>query len=243
MKVEPIKRKTICDEIVDQFKQMIKNGELKPGEKLPSERELAKMFNVGRSSVGEALQVLSSIGLVKKTAEGSFINDSFSLNHLDFTYSLLLNENDYEQLYEARKVIETTIVELAAKKADVEDIYSLEEVLSDMSNKTVDIEEFARLDAEFHLNIALASKNKVLYEFVSTISDLLRTQVTEKLTRIIGTRKDIDIIQKTLQEHRNILEAIKNQNTKKAKECMYDHLNDAEIVFLKTKQYPINSKT
>lgn len=243
MKVEPIKRKTICDEIVDQFKQMIKNGELKPGEKLPSERELAKMFNVGRSSVREALQVLSSIGFVKKTAEGSFINDNFSLNHLDFTYSLLLNENDYEQLYEARKVIEITIVELAAKKADVEDIDSLEEVLSDMSNKTADIEEYARLDAEFHLNIALASKNKVLYEFVSTISDLLRTQVTEKLTRIIGTRKDIDIIQKTLQEHRNILEAIKNQNTKKAKECMYDHLNDAKIVFLKTKQYPINSKT
>lgn len=231
MKVKPIRRKTICDEIVNQFKQMIKNGELKPGEKLPSERELAKMFNVGRSSVREALQVLSSIGFVKKTAEGSFINDNFSLNHLDFTYSLLLNENDYEQLYEARKVIEITIVELAAKKADVEDIDSLEEVLSDMSNKTADIEEYARLDAEFHLNIALASKNKVLYEFISTISDLLMNQVAEKFKR--KKDKDPDITYKVFQEHKNILEAIKNKNTLKAKKLMYDHLNNAEKVFIR----------
>jgi len=129
MKFNPVKRKTICDEIVDQIKQMIRCGEIKPGERLPGERELAAMFNVGRSSVREAILVLSSTGLVRKSSEGTFINDKFDLSYLDSTYSLLLNEKDYAELYEARKLIETITVELAAKKADAEDINSLEEVL------------------------------------------------------------------------------------------------------------------
>jgi len=235
MRFNPVKRKTICDEIVDQIKQMIRNGELKPGEKLPGERDLAKLLNVGRSSVREAILVLSSIGLVRKSLEGAFINDKFELSYLDLTYSLLLNESDYAELYEARKLIETITVELAAQKADVEDISSLEEVLGEMSDDSLSVDDFAGLDADFHANIALASRNKVLFEFISRISDLLRSQVAEKITRFKKDNKGINIFQKTFNEHRAVLDAIKNKDTVKAKKLMCEHLNSAESIFIKNK--------
>jgi len=150
-----------------------------------------------------------------------------------------LNKNDYAELFEARKLIETTTAELAAIRSDIKDVDLLEEILSDMSKKNIDIEEFARLDADFHLNIALLSKNKVLFEVVSTISDLLRVQVTEKLKRIVKNEKNLNIIQDLIKEHKNIVMAIKNNNKEMAREHMYNHLDNAEKNYLKT----INQKS
>lgn len=226
MKVNPIKRKTICDEIIEQIKQMIKNGELEPGQKLPSERDLANMFNVGMSSIREAIIALSSLKLVKKTSEGTFVNDKIEGNYLELTNDLLLNENDITDLYETRKLLETITAELAAANANDEDIKSLEEIMVELKETGLsNIEKFARLDADFHSNIALASKNTILYKIISNIIDLLKDQIAENTAKM-SRREEMDILQSTLRDHNNILDAIKNKDALNAKNYIYKHLND-----------------
>ncbi|MDI3535465.1 MAG: GntR family transcriptional regulator, transcriptional repressor for pyruvate dehydrogenase complex [Thermosediminibacterales bacterium] len=231
MKVKPIKRQTICDQIVEQIKEMIKNGDLKPGDKLPGERDLANLFNVGRSSVREALIVLNSLGLIRKTTEGSFVNNVSIYEHLETAYKSALNEIDFAELIEARRLIETTTAELAAQKANEEDIVLLEEILSEMSDENLEQKEFAKLDSEFHLNIALSSKNKILYEFLNIVSELLESLVEKRLWNYKSFR-----IKQILKEHHQILDAIKSKDSLKAREYMYKHLMTAEDFLKKDKQ-------
>lgn len=221
MVFRPVRRKTVRDEIVNQIKESIKNGELKPGEKLPAERELAKMFNVGRSSVREAILVLHSMGVIKRTPDGTFVN-KIDLDISDITTDLLLDESDYEQLYEARRLIETVTAELAAKNATDEDVESLLEILKDM-DVNMDLDEFAKLDADFHISIAMASKNKFLKEYISTIDDLLCRQIVQNLKRV---KKDesANVIKETIDEHKRIVQAIKEKNSSLSRETMNKHL-------------------
>jgi GntR family transcriptional repressor for pyruvate dehydrogenase complex len=231
IKVKPVKKRTLSADIAEQIKQMIQTKQLKLGEKLPGERELATMFEVGRSSVREAILILESIGLVKKTMQGSFISDSFNLAQFDFTCGLFLNEDDYKDLYEARKIIESSTVGLAVVNSDAQDIELLEEISAKME-KEKNINKFALLDLKLHLSIAYCSKNKVLSQLIGTLSDLLRTQMTNKYHISVDKIKAVN---NALIQHRQIIDAIKNKDKDKAIRIMYQHLDTAETSFLATK--------
>lgn len=235
MKVNPIKRITICDEIVKQIKGLINDGELKVGDKLPPERELSKMFNVGRPSIREAIIVLSSKGLLKKTQEGTFVNDRNEINCINLMNKHSLNEQDYMDLYEARKLIETVTAGLAAKNADENDKKALKEILTEMNEADFnDIEEFARLDADFHQSIALGSKNTILYNIISDILHLLREQIVENTEKMLQ-EKDVNIIESTLKDHRNIFHSIQSGDDLKANDYVYKHLNN-QIIYRNDKK-------
>lgn len=236
MKIKPIHRTSVCDEIVDQFKLMIADKDLLPGQKLPSERELAQMFNVSKSSVREALIILSSIGLIQRNSEGSYVNDNIIASQFTETYSLLLTEQDYAELYEARKLIEAVTVQLAARKADAEDIQMLEEIvemMEDVVRKIKDpyqsIEAYVELDIDFHMHLAMAGKNKVLCEFISTVRKFLNIQVSKMFTYKLQQKQDIYRIAQ--ERHRKIVEAIMNRDPKTARDVMILHLDIGEEVF------------
>jgi GntR family transcriptional repressor for pyruvate dehydrogenase complex len=229
MKFNAVKRETVCDKIILQIKRKIKNGDLKPGEKLPPERELAEMFDVGRSSVREAVLVLDSIGLVKKTIDGSYVNRDPYVIHRP----IVEDEKYYVELYEARELTELSIIGLAAQNRNDENIELLDEILKEMSNVKDDIKSFARLDADFHTNIAYASKNKFLAEYISEIGGILRKQVIEYLTRCKNdnTINEKEETEMTMKEHENILEAIKNRDVITAKVEMHKHLESGKSMF------------
>jgi GntR family transcriptional repressor for pyruvate dehydrogenase complex len=230
LKINPIKRKTVCDEIVEQIKQLIEEGELKVGDKLPPEREMSKMFNVGRPSIREAIIVLSSQGLLEKNQDGTFVKERNESNYITLINNKFLDDKDYLDLYEARKHIETVTAELAAKNADDEDKKALLEIITEMKEVEFnDIGEFARLDADFHQCIALSSKNIILYNIISDILDLLRNQIMENTTKLLQD-KDINIYYETLQDHNNIFNSIQSGDALKANYYISYHL-DKQIIY------------
>jgi len=222
MKIVPIKRHNLPDEIIKQIKKIITDGNLKPGDKLPSERELAEKFLVGRTTIREALKALSYTKIIVRTKDGTFVNENV-LNYFSdsFNEKLIAKYIDLEDLHEARKLIEVKNASLAAQKATKEDISILQKNLFDMKqciNKN-DISKYILTNIIFHETVAEIAQNRILYEFFVAIKRLLK----ESQVMII---KYPGIMELSLKQHEIIYKAIKKGKKCEAEEAMLIHLND-----------------
>lgn len=221
---KPIRQKKVSEEIADQIEFYIKEAILKPHEKLPPERELAKMFEVSRSSVREALNILETRGLIESIqGDGTFIK-SVSEDILKGINSLLVKDPRLTwELMEIRKTLEVWAVEMAALNADEEAKKNLSEAyfeLEKVSNKS-SAGEYE--DAEFHLSVIRASKNTVLYHMMMSIFNLLKDTVKvgrEYVTKVKGLTK-----RELLLEHKAVLDAIAKNDLVLAKQSMSKHLS------------------
>ena len=223
MEIKPIERSTLPDKIIEQIKNIIIEGGLQPGDKLPSERELAERFSVGRTTVREALKALSYAGIIKKVREGTIVNRNVSNFFIDsLTQILIMKHLDFEDLFETRKILEVKLAGLAAQRATIEDIEMIGNILKEMSEKAnYNPYEFITEDIKFHESIAEAAQNRVLYEIFITIRLLLR-KAQEEVIRYP------EIMKRSLKYHQQIFEAIKEQNISKAERAMFAHLDDVE---------------
>jgi len=223
MEIKPIERSTLPDKIIEQIKNTIIEGRLQPGDKLPSERELAERFSVGRTTVREALKALSYAGIIKKVREGTIVNRNISNFFIDsLTQMLILKHLDFEDLFETRKILEVKLAGLAAQRATIEDIEMIGNILKEMSEKAnLNPYEFITEDIKFHETIAETAQNRVLYEIFIAVRLLLR-KAQEEVIKYPG------IMKRSLKYHQQIFEAIKKQNVSKAKRAMFDHLDDVE---------------
>ena len=210
----------LYESVIEQIMDLIKNNELKPGEKLPPERELAEKLSISRNSLREAFRVLESRGLIKsKPGGGRFIREIRENGHNNTENIILsLEKSSILELLEAREIFEVEIVELAAQRATPEDIELIEKALNKMNQKE-ELKDDKKMesDTEFHLAIAGASHNFVFINIMKLHLDLLK-ETREKTWQIPGRRE------KQYQEHRAILQAIKEHNSKKAEEAMLKHL-------------------
>jgi len=223
MEIKPIERSSLPDKIIEQITNTIIEGGLQPGDKLPSERELAEKFSVGRTTVREALKALSYAGVIKKAREGTIVSQDISNFFIDsLTQMLILKHLDFEDLFETRKILEVKLAGLAAQRATIEDIEMIGNILKEMSEKAKhDPYEFITEDIKFHESIAEAAQNRVLYEIFITIRLLLR-KAQEEVIKYPG------IMKQSLKYHQQIFKAIKTQNASKAERAMFDHLDDVE---------------
>lgn len=217
----------LYESVIEQIMELIKNNELKPGDKLPPERELAEKLSISRGSLREAFRVLESRGFIKsKPGGGRYIREIRKNGHNDTENIILsLEKSSILELLEAREIFEVKIVELAAQRATVEDIKSIEEALNKMNEEDgLKDDKKTESDTEFHLAIASASHNFVFVNIIKLHLDLLR-DTREKTQRIPGRREE------RWHEHQAILQAIKEHDTKKSGEAMLKHLrNIREIV-------------
>jgi len=223
MKIEPIKKSNLPDGIIKQIKNVILNGELKPGDKLPSERELAEKFRVGRSTIREALKALSYAKIVIRTREGTIVNRNVLDYFIDsLSEKLICKYIDFKDLLETRKILEIKLVSLASQRATTEDIETIGNIFKKMN---IEIKgnprKFIIDDIKFHESIAGAAQNRVLYEIFIAVRSLLRKSQEEVV-------KDPGIIKRSLEYHRQIFEAIKKQNASEAEIAMYNHLDNIE---------------
>lgn len=217
-----IEQRKVSAQIVDQVKSLIANGRLKPGDALPPERELMKVFNVSRPTLREALNTLSTMGFVqmaqrRRTRVKSLVPSNITepLHHLlkdDIKVSL--------ELIEARTIIETGNARLAAKRATAEDIERLEQCLGTMYKKLKDNTSFTDEDAGFHLAIAEATHNKVQSHLMFSIYDLLKEKV--------GLCYYDDETEYIYRQHVAIVEAIKARDDSLAQVRMEEHLSYIE---------------
>jgi len=217
-----IKHTKISNEIVNQIKNQISEGMLKPGDRLPPERDLVKEFGVSRPSLREALNSLVAMGFLEVKGKRTYIKSVASESMLD-PLSLLIKTDTQKifDLIEVRKAIEAWGAFLAAQRATEEDIKRLENVIEDMRKAFEEGRSWEKQDADFHLGIAQATHNTIQIHMMSTIYDLLR----ESVARVF---KDREKVKKLLDHHYRIFSAIKNHSPDKAREKTLEHLNYVE---------------
>ena len=227
MKFREITPVRLYESVIEQIMNLIKNNKLKPGDKLPPERELAEKLSISRGSLREAFRVLESRGLIKsKPGGGRYIREIRKNGH-NSTENIIssLEKSSILELLEAREMFEVKIAKIAAQKATPEDIELIEEAL----NKINEEEELkygkeTESDTEFHLAIASASHNFVFVNIIKLHLDLLK-ETREKTWKIPGRREEQQ------EEHQTIFQAIKEHDSKKAGEAILKHLrNVREIV-------------
>ena len=213
--------------IVEQIRNLIKEGKLKPGDKLPPEQVLAEEFGTSRPSVREALSALEILGITEsRGGKGNFVKDTPGSPIFDQEVLELEGEESPFELLEARKALEIEIADLAAKKATLSDLNIIQDSLTNMKKSMNNITEMMEFDREFHLNIAKAAHNNLLFSMMNYLSNLLKEKLwvnmKEKTWNVPGKP------QKYIEEHHEIFNAIKNRDSKNARKQVYLHLVGVE---------------
>ena len=223
---EVVRRNKVYEEVAKQIEHLILE-KLQPGDKLPSERELAEMLQVSRSSIRDAIRSLELTGLVEPRQGAGTIVRELSAESLvnPFANALKRRQELVSELLDFRKMLEPPLAARAATHASPDEISEMEEILQRQEATLSHGEASIAEDAEFHYSIALASGNSVVLKVIDTIMDLLR-DTRERSLQVEGRP------QKSLAGHRRILAAIKRHDAEAAKAAMRRHIEDVEEIVL-----------
>lgn len=174
MEVKPVKKETLTEQIMNQLAEQITSGELKPGERLPDERSLAEMFGVTRSRIREALRALSLIGLIDiRPGGGSFVSEqSAQIPKETILWSYHREISDYENLYDARKLIEGTVyLSCFDRRTDevVDTLQDYAEQLFSLDTNKVSAERFSSLIDEIDTYVGAHCGNGIYDKLMQTM--------------------------------------------------------------------------
>lgn len=220
--IKPVGRVSISDEIVTQIMSLIANGELKPGQRLPSERELCRKFGAGRSSLREALRCLCIVGVLNaRVGEGTSVASSgVKFFGKLIEWRVITEQHDVEDMLELRMALEGVTAASTARQGNAEDLEKLQCLLSGMEAALEDEERFAALDFEFHLTIARFSRNLLIVDLLTMIS----SQMERTLHRVLLLPNARPL---SLKEHAAIFAAIRKFDPEAARRAMHAHLEAA----------------
>jgi len=171
MNYKTIKRSSTSELVMKEILDSIQSGALKPGDKLPTEHELTKMFGVGRSSLREAISALALVGYIEVIqGRGTFVNkDLQSLNLSTFELRDIQAAASIIDIIEIREILECNTARLAARRADSNDIHRMQKILARMKRSADNIERFSEHDFDFHVTLAEASGNKMILQMMKFI--------------------------------------------------------------------------
>ncbi|MEW9078495.1 FadR/GntR family transcriptional regulator [Terrisporobacter glycolicus] len=228
-----ISNKKVYEEVIEQIQKNIIEGELKKGDRLPSERELSELMNISRTSIREALRVLESMGVVESVhGEGNFIcsnTDKSLLQPLSMMFKL--NNGKYKDIFELRKVLEVENARLAAIRATVMDCRELISIIEEMEEESTGSnrnEILVELDKRFHNKVASMSKNCLIESLFNTASMLFERFIEDARSEIIQN----DMADKfLLSQHHAICNGIIKKDEKEALKAMEAHMKYVEENF------------
>lgn len=215
-----LQRSTLVHDVAEQLRQRILQGDPSPGEYLPSRKDLAAEFGVGMSTVHEALQALTAVGLVAShPGKGTWVRDD-ALDTLIHPEAIggRLGELDARQIYEARSVIEVALTELAAQRATPEDVEQIWNALRAMESTIDDDEGFTQADLAFHLAVAQAGRNTLLEQ----LYHLSRSMLSEVIVDWVGRP---GVKAESIRIQRIIAQTIDHGDPAQARQAALDHMN------------------
>lgn len=221
--IEGKQKETAVDFVINAFKELLEKRELKPGDRIPNETELAQMLSVSRGSVREALKILSAFGVVDiQRGNGSFIADGNSVNIEPVLFSFLLMNPSIKEVRDFRECIERNVLFLAVKYADDEDIAKIKENLKKFTNLNPDDENIGQkklnLDLEFHSLMGKATHNgfiEKIYSFAMNyfIPIMLKTYENQAVVPRDSARAHEILFEPILKRDNSMIEsAIENSN-------------------------------
>ena len=223
--MKPVSRTSLSDEIVQQITALISREVLKPGDRLPSERELCKRFGVGRTSLREALRSLSVMGILDgRVGEGTFVSSSNS-KYLakSLQWGLLLDRKKVQDLIETRLMLESQTAYLAAQRASKASLQEIEHAIQQMAKSLDEPEKYLEFDLQFHLAIARATENSILFNLLSMTRGYLHEWIKESLAASQNSRREVRA-KLSIREHKRILEALRKGQAQRARQAMTDHI-------------------
>lgn len=216
-------RATLPEEIANRLLVLIQGQELRPGDKLPAERELAQMMGVSRPVLREALRALSLMRVVDiRHGDGTYITSlepEQLISHLDFV--LARDSVALSTLFEARRVVESGNIRFAAARISTREIARLEALLVSLGDAIDDPDRFGDLDMEFHNAICDAAANFLLSQFMSIVNTMGR--VSRRKTGALRSVREA-----AYHDHRVIVEAFRAHDVDAAEAAMREHLDHAE---------------
>jgi GntR family transcriptional repressor for pyruvate dehydrogenase complex len=223
---EAIRRNKVYEAVARQIEALILE-KLKPGDKLPPERELAELFAVSRSSIRDAIRSLELAGLVEpRQGIGTVVCEVTADSLLNPLVNALNRRQELVgELLEVRKMIEPPLAARAATHATEDEIQEMGDILRRQAEKMARDEMTIEEDSEFHYTIAMASGNSVVLKVLDLLMDLLR-ETRERSLQVVGRP------QKSLAGHRQILNAIKKGDAAAAEAAMRHHIEDVEQIVL-----------
>ncbi len=178
----PIRRNaTMVSTIARELRDRISSGQLQPGQLLPPMKDLAEEFDVGLSTVREAVQMLTAMGLLEsRPGRGTWVpKDARVMLLHPAMIKERLTQSNARQVYEARAVIEVALTRLAAQRARPEDIHLIEQAMAEMHQQVDDTRAFVRADLDFHLSVARAAHSQVLEQFYYSVREFLPEVISE----------------------------------------------------------------
>jgi GntR family transcriptional repressor for pyruvate dehydrogenase complex len=218
----PIERRKTYELVADQLTAEISSRRLKPGDLLPTERELVGSYRVGRSSIREALRMLESRGLIRSNGNGTFSVAPYRTT-LDHSLDLLVAvaEADYGELFEVRRILEGETAALAAERRTRDDLRRMSDAIIDMEEGLDSEERFIEADLRFHLTVAEATRNRVLMHLMNAVRALLLRSLASSYHIAGSPERAIDM-------HHEIFDAIDARDPDAARRTMQEHVARVE---------------
>lgn len=219
-------RNLIYQDVLNQILNLIKNGEWVPGNRIPTETELAKIFQVSRNSIREALKILEHLKIISsKAGSGTHVlEESFQNIQMLELVNTFRQKSTYESLMDTRLIIEPELAYRAALRATEEDIENLENIIEISINQINEGIYFTpTVGFSFHMELAKIANNEILWKFLESITlELL------SLRKVIMNKHNKEDLLNEINEHKEIFEFIKSKNPEQAKKTMQDHLKNAQ---------------
>jgi GntR family transcriptional repressor for pyruvate dehydrogenase complex len=227
--LSPVKNRRYTEHIVEQLKEYVLTRELRPGDRLPSEAELSKTFEVSVGTIRESLHMLEHDGVVrikKGPGGGIFVSEGNLFQVIESIFYALRRENasaeSFDTLIETRKTLEDRIVRLAALRATDEDVSELASILAEMEEPETDHVSFVQLDTDFHVSLAKAAKNNILQMFMVAV---------KQLHNLVVDYEDLhdELFPVAIRFHRDIYEAVRRHQPEEAAAAMLGHLEYFDV--------------
>ncbi len=222
LNLKPVKPKRIADLVLEQIRDLIYKGEIKPGEQIMPERELAELLGVSRPTIREAIQRLVSMGLLEqRQGQGTFVASPASESN---PLASIMNGQDatLEELLEVRMGLECNAAVLAAMRATDEDISDLKKYIDAMVQDQSKGGLGNDADVSFHMSIAFATKNNIQINIMRNLYDLLFHGIKENLNHLYSEPESIEEIIRT---HLKIYHCIKDHDPEGAYYAMREHID------------------
>lgn len=233
--LNPINKSLVVDDVIDRLVALIVHEDLKPGDKLPTERELMARLEIGRSSLREAIKTLSAVGALEvKRGSGIYVGSGgTSILAKPLAWGLFLSKSSVEQVIEARSVIEVALAGWSAERRLDENISEIEELLIKMEVSRNEKMVYIQLDLQFHLAVAKAAQNKLLFQVLNIFQNLLRVWMETTYDEAHGPKD-------SMVAHRELFEAIREKDGNAARSIMQKHTSGVPLLSAVARRFSEN---
>jgi GntR family transcriptional repressor for pyruvate dehydrogenase complex len=219
------KNGSTAEEVVTRLRDMIHSGELRSGDRLPPERDLARYLGVSRPTLRAGIRSLSTVGILQsRQGAGTFVADAEESPTLDSSALRMLSALHgftSDEMFEARLALEMSIAAMAASRASSEQLTLLAEEIAGMYASLDEPEQYLVHDMQFHQTIAAASGNRIL----TSLMNMVATILFDSRSKTVKRAKDL---KQSAEQHHNIYRAMRDHNPDAARQAMHDHLIETQ---------------